>query len=111
MMQIKPPACPAVFTSGGGPARIGAHDYNGATRAQRPWSNNMQAQATSSRGLWIKLAAVVVIVAAAAFAYVKINTGHAAPDVTFTRLDGQKVALKDLRGKVVMVNFWATSCT
>jgi len=71
----------------------------------------MQAQATSSRGLWIKLAAVAVIAAAAAFAYFKINAGHAAPDVTFTRLDGQKVALKDLRGKVVMVNFWATSCT
>lgn len=33
-----------------------------------------------------------------------------APDVTFTSLTGQKIALKDLRGKIVLINFWATSC-
>lgn len=71
----------------------------------------MQAQASSSRGLWVKLAGVAVIAVVAAVAFFKLNTGNAAPDVTFTRLDGQQVALKDLRGKVVMVNFWATSCT
>jgi len=71
----------------------------------------MQAQARSSRGLLIKILGIAILVAAAAFAYFEINTGHAAPDVTFTRLDGKQVALKDLRGKVVMVNFWATSCT
>lgn len=72
----------------------------------------MQAQASSARSnLWIKLAGLALLVAVAAFAYFKVNAGNAAPDVTFTRLDGQRVALKDLRGKVVMVNFWATSCT
>jgi thiol-disulfide isomerase/thioredoxin len=72
----------------------------------------MQAQANAPKsGLMIKLAAVVVVAAVAAFAYFKVNAGNAAPDVTFTKLDGQQVALKDLRGKVVMVNFWATSCT
>lgn len=71
----------------------------------------MQAQASSSRGLLVKLAGVAVIAVIAAFAYFKFSGGNAAPDVTFTRLDGQQVALKDLRGKVVMVNFWATSCT
>ncbi|TAK91579.1 MAG: TlpA family protein disulfide reductase [Burkholderiaceae bacterium] len=34
-----------------------------------------------------------------------------APQVTFTGLDGQKQSTADLRGKVVLVNFWATSCT
>ncbi|KAF1046146.1 MAG: Thiol-disulfide oxidoreductase ResA [Herbaspirillum frisingense] len=72
----------------------------------------MQAQATSPRSsLWIKLAAVAVVAVIAAFTYFKVNAGNAAPDVTFTKLDGERVALKDLRGKVVMVNFWATSCT
>jgi len=72
----------------------------------------MQAQANAPKsGLMIKLAAVLVVAAVAAFAYFKVNAGNAAPDVTFTKLDGQQVALKDLRGKVVMVNFWATSCT
>lgn len=33
-----------------------------------------------------------------------------APDVTVTTLDGDKVALQELRGKPVLVTFWATSC-
>lgn len=34
-----------------------------------------------------------------------------APDVRFTTLDGHTTQLSALRGKVVLVNFWATSCT
>jgi len=34
----------------------------------------------------------------------------AAPDVAFTALDGRQFATHDLRGKVVLVKFWATSC-
>ena len=33
-----------------------------------------------------------------------------APDVTFKGLDGKDVSLASLRGKVVIVNFWATWC-
>jgi peroxiredoxin len=32
------------------------------------------------------------------------------PDVTFTSLTGQQIALPELRGKVVLVKFWATNC-
>jgi peroxiredoxin len=35
----------------------------------------------------------------------------AAPDVTYTLLDGSKGATAALRGKVLLVNFWATSCS
>lgn len=32
------------------------------------------------------------------------------PDVTFASIKGERVAMADLRGKVVLVNFWATDC-
>src|SRR5215510_7682836 len=34
----------------------------------------------------------------------------AAPDVQFTKLDGKSLRIKDLRGRVVLLNFWATWC-
>lgn len=33
-----------------------------------------------------------------------------APDFTRTDFDGRRVALSELRGKVVLLNFWATWC-
>ena len=36
--------------------------------------------------------------------------GMEAPDFTVEMFDGQNVRLSDLRGKVVLVNFWATWC-
>src|SRR5919107_1760645 len=37
-------------------------------------------------------------------------TGEPAPDVTLTLLDGSPLRLSDLRGDVVVVNFWASWC-
>ncbi|HUA81892.1 MAG TPA: TlpA disulfide reductase family protein [Dyella sp.] len=36
--------------------------------------------------------------------------GAMAPAITLTTLDGTKISLHDLRGKVVIVTFWATWC-
>jgi cytochrome c biogenesis protein CcmG, thiol:disulfide interchange protein DsbE len=36
--------------------------------------------------------------------------GTAAPDFALKSLDGSTVSLSDLRGKALMVNFWATWC-
>ncbi|GAB4421170.1 MAG: hypothetical protein OHK0032_16930 [Thermodesulfovibrionales bacterium] len=36
--------------------------------------------------------------------------GKKAPDFTLTDLNGNKIQLSDLNGKVVMVEFWATWC-
>lgn len=38
------------------------------------------------------------------------SKGAPAPAFALTALDGQTVRLSDLRGKVVMLNFWATWC-
>lgn len=38
------------------------------------------------------------------------RVGAEAPDFTLTDLDGNEVTLSSLRGKPVMVNFWATWC-
>lgn len=35
----------------------------------------------------------------------------AAPPSTFVLLDGSSQTTQDLRGKVTLINFWATSCT
>ncbi len=37
-------------------------------------------------------------------------TGQAAPDITFTDLDGGSFQLSDLKGKPVFIDFWATWC-
>jgi len=64
------------------------------------------------RANWIKPAIIGVVVAALGVGtYVAMNQQQTAPDVTFINLSGQKITTQSLRGKVVMVNFWATSCT
>ena len=59
--------------------------------------------------LFIGLAAAVALGAAAFWQFQ--GAAQAAPQVTFTDLQGHAVTTADLRGKVVLVKFWATSCT
>jgi peroxiredoxin len=54
-------------------------------------------------------AAAVAVAAAGAFFVV--GGASAAPESTFVLLDGSKKTTSDLKGKVTLVNFWATSCT
>jgi peroxiredoxin len=72
----------------------------------------MQAETTTSRQrTWIKAAGAAILIAVAGAGYVSMSSQDTAPPVTFTSLSGEKVSMEQLRGKVVMVNFWATSCT
>ncbi|MHB0983289.1 MAG: peroxiredoxin family protein [Thiobacillus sp.] len=55
------------------------------------------------------LIAVAVLVLVGALAYALLDK-PSAPAATFTTLEGRSIVLGELRGKVVLVNFWATSC-
>lgn len=41
---------------------------------------------------------------------VGLNVGNKAPDLAFNNPDGKKLKLSDLKGKVVLVDFWASWC-
>lgn len=51
-----------------------------------------------------------LLVAAAMGLLVACAGGEQAPGVAFTTIKGEKSSFESLRGKVVLVNFWATSC-
>ena len=57
--------------------------------------------------------AAVALVFVAAIAYVWLaptGVANRAPQATFSTLKGDKIELDALRGKPVLINFWATSC-
>ena len=56
------------------------------------------------------IVAAVVAGAVALGGFMLWNAQRAAPQVTFVSLQGKKITTDDLRGKVVLVNFWATDC-
>ena len=81
----------------------------------------------SDRSLWILLALIAVVLAVILLlpscggraakggtteeeAATLVRAGDEAPDFTVEMIDGSKVALSELRGKVVLLNFWATWC-
>jgi peroxiredoxin len=53
----------------------------------------------------------VGVLGAGWFAWQGFGSTGVAPAVHYTLLDGRTSNLEALRGKVVLVNFWATSCT
>ena len=58
------------------------------------------------------LAVGLVVLAIGATAALSYFAGRVdmAPDAAFTRLDGSASRISHLQGKVVLVNFWATTC-
>lgn len=81
----------------------------------------------SNKSLWIMLALIVLIVlvilllpacgnrnakkaASETEATTLVRVGDPAPDFTVEMFDGGKITLSELRGKVVLLNFWATWC-
>ena len=75
-----------------------------------------------SRKVYIALAACFIMLAVAPMtasaqsqedqikATTLINQGDKAPDFTVEMFNGEKITLSQLKGKVVLINFWATWC-
>ena len=82
----------------------------------------------SDRSLWILLALIAVVLAVIlllpscgnrnakkdaetdAESTTLVKAGDTAPDFTVEMVDGSSMTLGDLKGKVVLLNFWATWC-
>jgi peroxiredoxin len=54
--------------------------------------------------------AIAVLAVGGYFGFQAFLTKPDAPVVALTTIEGEKLTTADLRGKVVLVNFWATSC-
>jgi peroxiredoxin len=50
------------------------------------------------------------IIALLAFLIFNLSKSQLAPNVTFTTIQGKEISMASLKGKVVLVNFWATDC-
>ena len=57
-----------------------------------------------------KLIIPAAILALLVFLGLSLSNISQAPAVTFTTIEGKKISMADLKGKVVLVNFWATDC-
>lgn len=77
----------------------------------------------SNKSLWVMLALIVVIIVAILLlpsgeaekesetqteSTTLVKAGDMAPDFTVEMVDGSSVTLGDLKGNVVLLNFWAT---
>ena len=59
---------------------------------------------------WIRLISLVIVSGVVSTLASAASMTGRAPDFTLTTQDGTSVSLSELRGQVVMINFWATWC-
>ncbi|WP_350357444.1 TlpA disulfide reductase family protein [Paraburkholderia fungorum] len=57
-----------------------------------------------------KCLTILLVGLVAVTGYLALGKTKSVPDATFVLTSGQKLTTADLRGKVYLVNFWATSC-
>ena len=61
--------------------------------------------------LFVIAGAAALSVGAAALVYQSLGQREIAPSVSYVLLDGARADSSQWKGKVMLVNFWATSCT
>ncbi|MEW6707868.1 MAG: TlpA disulfide reductase family protein [Pseudomonadota bacterium] len=65
----------------------------------------------ASTRLFAGAAVVLALGIGGVLTYQSLHRYQVMPDVPYTLLDGSSATTAQLRGKVALVNFWATSCT
>ncbi len=70
----------------------------------------MRAISRLIRGTLIALALAAGTAAALGARNEKVVVGQPAPDFTLTLIDGTKITRDELRGQVIVLNYWATWC-
>ena len=60
--------------------------------------------------LWRRIHRMRTVAVVPILLFVSVASAASKADLNAKTLDGQKVHLKDLRGKLVVLNFWATWC-
>jgi peroxiredoxin len=86
------------------------HDRTGKNLQNRGFLNI----SPKTQGIYRMKLRILAVLAIAAFVVAGIfvyNEKPLAPDVNFTTLQGEKLNTVALRDKVVLVNFWATTCS
>ena len=58
----------------------------------------------------LRVALAVLLVVAASAAHAAVAVGDRAPDLELAALEGPSLRLDELRGRVVVLDFWATWC-
>lgn len=53
---------------------------------------------------------LLLLMIVAVFSYILLRQPET-PNAVFTTIKGEEISMASLKGKVVLVNFWATSCT
>ena len=60
---------------------------------------------------WFKPALIgAAVLAVAGVVALSMSSSTLAPEVSYVSLSGEKISTSSLKGKVVIVNFWATDC-
>ena len=94
-------------------------NYASDTRMEKSMDQEQNGAVNTRRKIgWGWIVAVLVILALLALMAVQlgksqqgsIGVGQPAPDFTLTTFDNQQISTTDLRGKVLVVNFWASWC-
>ena len=69
-----------------------------------------QASPQARKPLRLIIAAALVLAVAATGAWLWFGSAQTMPDTVFITTKGERIQSRDLKGQVVLVNFWATSC-
>ena len=70
-----------------------------------PLANSFNMKSTSKI-----LIPLIIVATLLVFLFVNLNDKKNAPNVTFTTIEGNSISMESLKGKTIVINFWATYC-